>query len=320
MSASKKIALKFRNPSRFGLIVLNIVVYYLLARWLSDNIQFGKLMDHLEQIPVWALLGSIAINMAALVLYGVRMALLLGRRFRVAFSIINLGYALNTLIPLRLGEAMKIYLGNRLFGIPLVGIFSATAAEKLVDLLKLLLLGTMVAAFAASALIQTSILFPITLLVAMGAGIFFVFRLYILRIVKLLPQGSRLRRISIELHKHAGSYPISQILTVSVAILTLNILLVYFTFNTYLPDLQISTLDAAVILLIIGLAIAMPAVPAGIGLFEAGIVAYLTQKFGVGNEAALAAAAVFHLVITVPQLGITASLLWFRKNLRENEV
>jgi uncharacterized protein (TIRG00374 family) len=298
-----------------GLIGLNLVVYCLLLRWFSENIQLGKLMDHLGQIPVWALLGSLSINLAALALYGLRMALLLGRGFRVAFSVINIGYALNTLIPLRLGEAMKIYLSHRFYGIPLVGIFSASVAEKLADLLKLLLLSAVVVAFAAGELIQTSVLFPLAVLVVMGVAALVLFRLYIVRIVKLLPKGSRLRRISIELHKHAGSYPVSRVLAISVVIWALNVALVFFTFNTYLPDLHIGILDAAVLLLILALAIAIPAAPAGLGLFEAGIVAYLTQKFGVGNEAALAAAGVFHLVITLPQLAITGWLLWSRGNL-----
>jgi hypothetical protein len=193
----------------------------------------------------------------------------------------------------------------------LLSIFTASVAEKLVDLLKLLLLGAVVMAFAAGALIQTSVLFPLAVLVSMGTVVLVLLRLHIVRIVKWLPRGGRLRRIAIELHKHAGSYPISRVLAVSAAIWVLNIALVFFSFNTYLPDLRISILDAIVLLLILALAIAIPAAPAGVGLFEAGIVSYLTQKLGVGNEAALAAACVFHLVITLPQLAITG-WLWCR--------
>ena len=149
----------------------------------------------------------------------------------------------------------------------------------------------------------------------MGTGLLIVFRIYIVSIVKLLPKGGRLRRISIELHKHASSYPVRHVLAVSVAIWVLNIALVFFTFNTYLPDLRITILDAVTLLLVLALAIAIPAAPAGLGLFEAGIVAYLTQKFGVGNEEALAAATVFHLVITLPQVLMTALLLWCRDRL-----
>ena len=303
---------QLRSPSRLAVLLLNLLVYYLLLRWVVDNIQPGRLVDHLGQIPLWALLGSVCINMVALTLYGARMALLLSRDFGTAFSVVNIGYALNTLVPFRLGEAMKIYLGRKLYGIPLVGVFAASVAEKLFDVLKLLLLGLVVAAFAAGELVQTSALFPIAILAVLGTVATILFRIYIVRMLKLLPKHGRLRRISIELHKHARSYPVRRVLAVSVCIWALNVALVFFTFNTYLLDVRIDILDATALLLVLSLSIAIPSAPAGIGLFEAGIVAYLTQKTSVTNEAALAAAAAFHLVITVPQLAITGCLLWHR--------
>lgn len=304
-----------RSPSKLALIVLNLVVYYLLIKWFTGNIKLDRLADHLGQIPAWALLCSLCINLMALVLYGVRMALLLRSKFHTAFSIINIGYALNTLVPLRLGEAMKMYLGHKLYGIPLTGIFAASVAEKLADLFKLLLLAAVVVAFAASALVQSNVLLPVGILVLLGVLFFILFRIYIARIVKLLPKRGRLRRISIELHKHAKSYQVGRILIISVGIWVLNVALVFFTFNTYLPILHISILDAVTLLLIISFAIAIPSAPAGVGLFEAGIVVYLTQKSGISNEAALAAATAFHLIITLPQLTITGWLLWSRARL-----
>lgn len=304
---------RLRSPSSLALIGLNLAVYFLLARWVADNIQLATLAEHLRQIPALPLLGTLAIHLAALALYGVRMSLLLGRDFRTGFSIVNLGYALNTLIPLRLGEAMKIYLGHRFYAIPLIGIFAASIAEKVADLFKLALLGLIVAGFAASELIPVGVLLPLAMFLVSGLVLFVLFRRHIARIVMLLPKGGRLRRIFIELHKHAGSYPVGRVVVASLAIWLLNIGIVYFVFNTYLPGIHISVLDAAVLLLILALAFAVPAAPAGLGLFEAGIVAYLSQKFGVGGEAALAAAVVFHLVMTFPQLALAGWLIWRRR-------
>lgn len=306
---------RLRSPSTLFLIALNLVAYCLLLQWVRENIQFERLTSYFSQIPIWAILGSLCINLTALAMYGARMALLLGKDFSTAFSIINIGYALNTLFPLRLGEAMKIYLGHRLFGTPLTGIFAASVTEKLIDLGKVLLLAAIVAVFVTGEYIQTSTLLSVTILVVMGAGAVALFRLYIVRIVKLFPKGSRLRRISIELHKHASGYPMGRVLAVTAAIWILNIALVFFSFNTYLPEVHVGILDAIALLLILALAIAIPSAPAGLGLFEAGIVAYLTQKTGVGNEAALAAAFVFHLVITLPQLVMTGWLLWARRGI-----
>jgi len=303
---------RLRSPSQIGLIALNIVVYFLLLRWAGENIHLGTLADYFRQIPVWAVVGTLLLNILALALSGHRLGLLVARDFRTAFSITNIGYALNTLLPLRLGEAMKIYLSHSLFRIPLTGIFAASAAEKLTDLVTILLLGIVVLAFAASAHIQAGTLLSISILAILGVGAVALFRRNIVRIVRLLPRGSRMRRISIELHKHASSYPPGSILLATGGIWALNVLLVYFSFNTYLSEVSIGIFESIALLVVMALAIAIPSAPAGLGLFEAGIVAYLTQTSRIGNEAALAAATVFHLAITLPQLIVTAWLLWGR--------
>ena len=302
-----------RSPSRLALIGLNLVVYYLLLRWVAGNVQPARLMEHLRQIPLWALAGSLALNFAGLALYGARLSLLLGRDFRTGFSIVNLGYALNTLMPLRLGDAIKIYLGHRLFATPLLGILAASVAEKVVDLSSVLLIGLVVAAYAAGEAVSAGVLLPISVLVAAGAALFVVFRFYIVAIVKMLPKRGRLRRMFIQLHKHADAYPVARVLAFTAAIWTLNLAQVYYSFNAFLPGLDLGIADSAKLLLIVALAIAIPSAPAGIGLFEAGIVAYLTTRSGVSNEAGLAAAAVFHLVVALPQLviaGLLVPALW----------
>jgi hypothetical protein len=303
-----------RSPPKLVLIGFNLVVFYLLWRWVTENIQIDMLLDHIKRIPVWALLGSIALNLTVLAMYGKRMALLLNRDFHTGFSIINVGFALNTVMPLRLGDAMKMYISHKLYKTPLVGIFAASVAEKLADITYLILLGVVVAVFSVGALIQTNILYPAVFLVLLCSSFIVLLRLYIVQVVKLLPKKGRMRRTLIELHKHARDYSIKHILTISFGIWTLNIAIMLFSFNTYLPDLRISLLDAATLLLILSFAIAVPSAPAGIGLFEAGIVVYLTQKLGVNTEAALAVATVFHLVNTVPQLAMASWLLWRRKS------
>ncbi len=303
---------KLRSPKTFFLIALNGLLYFLLFRWAGENIDPGRVADYFTQIPLWAPIGSLLINMAALCLYGVRMALLLGTDFRTAFSIVNMGYALNTLLPLRLGEGIKVYLGYKLFAVPMTATFAGSIAEKLMDLVKILLLGVVVLVFAAGEIIQVSALWTMGLLAFLGIGVVAIFGRKIVRIVRFFPKHSRLRRIFIQLHKHARGYPLDRIVLLTAAIGVLNVFLVFFTFNTYLPDVRLGAIEAIALLVVIALAIAIPSAPAGVGLFEAGIVVYLTQKSNIGIDAALAAASVFHLVITIPQLIVTAWLVWRR--------
>ena len=63
-------------------------------------------------------------------------------------------------------------------------------------------------------------------------------------------------------------------------------------------------------LLMIGaLAVAVPASPAGLGLFEAGIVAYLVNGYGVQKERAISAALAYHFSITAPHTLIIVGFL-----------
>ena len=297
------------SPSKLILIGLNLFIYYLLLRWLSDNIHLGRFAGYLHGISFWAILGSLATNTTVLSLYGVRMSLLLRRSFQDSFTIINVGYALNTIVPLRLGEAMKIYMAHRLYSVPMISLFSASVAEKLFDLFSLLLLGGIVVAFAAGKLIQINVLLPITIFVVAAVCAIILFRVYIVRIVRMLPKRSRLRRLFIELHKHANDYSFSRTSLATTGIWVLSVAQIYVTFNSYLPGVRVDLLDAVSLLLILALAVAVPGAPAGLGLFEAAIVAYLTQKFHIDNEAALAAAVVFHFVIIGSQLILTGCLV-----------
>lgn len=301
---------RLRNSSKMVLIGLNLLIYFFLLRWAGENIHPGRLMDAFIQIPGWALLCSFCINLLVLALCGVRMALLLGRDFRTTFSIVNIGYALNTLLPLRLGEPIRLYLSHRLFRIPLTGIFAASVAEKLFDLVMVLSLATAILTFVAAELIQVGTLLSVSILTLMCVGAVALFCRHVVRVVKLFPRGSRLRRISIELHKHASGYRIERILITTTGIWALQIFLVFFSFNTYLPEVHISIFEAVALLVVMALAIAIPSAPGGLGLFEAGIVAYLTQKTHVSNEAALVAASIFHIVIIIPSLAVTARVLW----------
>lgn len=301
---------RLRSRSALVLIGLNLLMYFLLLRWVGENIHLEKLSEYFGKIPVWALLGSLVINFLALAMSGIRMALLLGRNFQTAFSIVNIGYALNTILPLRLGEGLKLYLSRRFFGVALTRIFAASIAEKLFDLGIILLLSAAALAMTAGEFIKVAAVVSVGVFVFAAVVGVALFRRYIVHIVKLLPRGSRLRRASIDLHKYAGDYPLGRIVLTTVGIWFLNVALVVFSFNAYGPDINIGILDAIALLVIIALAIAIPSAPAGIGLFEAGIVVYLTQNSGIDPNAALAAASAFHFIITLPQLILTVWMLW----------
>lgn len=309
LSKTRRIFLSGRS----AIIALNAVIYFLLIRWAFKNIDFSALLIYLERIPAWAIVGSLVVSLAILIVYGVRMAVLLERGFGVSFGVVNIGYALNTVLPFRLGDAMKIFLCHRLFQIRISALLGATLAEKLIDLTAIILLGGGLVVFSASRFVNAGMLVPLIVVVAGIAVGVAIFRIYLARFVHMLPKNGGLRRGVIALHRQLRNYRAGPFILATSAVWALNIALTWFTFNTYLPGVHVDLLDAIALLVITALVIAIPSAPAGIGLFEAGIVAYLHQKVGIGNEAALAAATVYHVVIIVPQTGLAGLWLWFTR-------
>ena len=299
--------------SKVFLGLLNVALFYGLYRWVSTNIDITQLKHSLLHIPLWAVLLSIGLNLIALCMYGLRMKMLLQKNFWDSFAVINIGYVLNTLIPLRLGELVKVWICRRRYGLSTTGIVAASVTEKLFDLLKLLLLGGMLISFAAGKFIPGGLLPSLTMLLFGVACAFWLLRYKVVLIIRLIPKASRMRRLAISLHKHADNYRLTRIFMVSLGIWAMNVLLMYATFNTFIDGVHVDVADAIALLLIISLAIAVPSAPAGIGLFEAGLVAYLTQVLHVDTEMALAAAVMFHLVITIPQMIVTVLLLIARR-------
>ena len=81
---------RLRSRSGLLLIGLNVALCLFLGHWVIENIHPDRLVEQLARIPVSAILVSIAINLTALAIYGVRMAMLLGGSFWTAFAVVGL--------------------------------------------------------------------------------------------------------------------------------------------------------------------------------------------------------------------------------------
>ena len=301
---------RLKKRSTVVIAALNLLLYYFLLRWASENIDLEKFAGYFKQISAWVLIISVALKFLLLAVYGARMALLLKSNFRTAFFVINIGAALNTLLPFRLGEALKIYLSHKLLMTSVPGIFVGAIAEKLIDVCVVLFLCGAIVIFSAGDTIRGTLLLVVGTMTVVGISGITLARRNIVRIVKILPKNGLTRRIAIDLYKHSSELPTIPIFFITLIIWVLYVGLVFFSFNTYSPEIRISVLDSVALLVIMALAIGVPSAPAGFGLFEAGVVAYLTRHSAVSNEAALAAASIFHLVITLPQLAVMVWLIF----------
>jgi uncharacterized protein (TIRG00374 family) len=292
-----------------AVVGLNLVVFYFLIRWCTDNIQLDLLARRIVRMPPMAIVWTLTLNLIAVAFYALRLGVLIGERFRTSLSTTFLGFGLNSVLPFRLGELAKLYYAKRYLLIPTTNLFAASLVEKLFDLSALAVLATLIVMLSSIQVIHKSIVVALVAVVIAGYVAVLSYRRLAHYVQQAAGTSVRVQALLAALHQQSRLHHVHQIVRYTLVIWTLNTLVVYVGFSGFLPDYSIGTLDAIALLLISALAIAIPTAPAGLGLFEAGIVAYLTQVRLVPTELALAAAVVFHFAVMLPQLAAVSWLM-----------
>ncbi len=293
------------KPSTFRNIaigIVNVAVFYFLIAWVLDNIRPGLLIEQLRALP-WAPVASIVFfTLIVFVFSGLRLAILIARPFGVAFKIVNLGAAFNTILPLRLGEAARIYYAKRMFGVSATKLFANGLVEKFFDLISLAGLAVAATLFGNNAFVSPWLVL-VLFSVVLGAYVALqLFRRYFHFLGHRLAGMEKILALLASLREHGRVHHLWPVAGCTFAIWLANLLVVFFGFSGFLPTQDLGIFDAVSLLVMTALAVAIPSAPAGLGVFEAGVVAYLTQVLQVENELALAAAIVFHLAMVIPQL------------------
>jgi uncharacterized protein (TIRG00374 family) len=292
-----------------AVIGFNLIIFFFLIRWCIENIQFDLLIRQIGQTSPLLVVGTAVLNLITVVFYALRLGILIETQFSRSLSTAFLGFGLNNVLPFRLGEVAKLYYAKRYFHIPTTTLFAATLVEKLLYLTALSVLTVFLVSMVNIDLVQKGTFFVLIGLVVVGYASIFVYRKLAHRIEQIGGGSVRIKALFSALHKQSELNHLQKIVLYTVVIWGLNILVVYVWFYGLLPEYQVGLVDAIVLLLVSSLAIAIPTAPAGLGLFEAGIVAYLTQVKLVPSEPALAAAVVCDMAIALPQLAILAGIV-----------
>ncbi len=295
-------------------LVLNACFFAFIAYWLYRNIEFADLAAQLKQIPLTAIVIAMTMNVLVLLFYGSRLSTLLEGRLFSGFLIATMGFTFNSLIPFRAGEGVKIYFAHSYFRHAIGGISAAVLLEKLYDLTAIIILSLLIVMSSNSSIIDSRILIAAAVIISMIFTGIFAFRRK--GVVWSLPkwrivEAMRLDAIFKQAERLVANHSAGKTAFFTAAIWMTNVCLVYLAFRTLLPELEFGVMHAMTLLIIGALAIAVPASPAGLGLFEAGIVAYLVNAYGVQKERAISAALAYHFSITAPHTLIVIGFLAF---------
>jgi uncharacterized membrane protein YbhN (UPF0104 family) len=275
--------------------VIRLVVLAFIGIYLLRQVDFGGLWTHFDRNLLWAAAAFQVPMIVANLFYARRHAILV----RVppipllpAFEAILLSAALNVVLPGRLSEVIKAtYLRSR-FGIPLPHGLSAILIERLFDLVA-------VGAIAATGIAGTLISHQSYLIGIPVAGLVVLFLLRPvsgIAVVKLAPYKNSLIDFLRRQCQHIVEVLIPRII-VQTVILTIISWLAHLLALVWFFQLQpfgALTLDG--VALVFGALVfagAIPALPAGIGMFEAAVVFVLKQR-GFDFNQALALGIVLH--------------------------
>jgi len=279
----------------------------LIVYWLGNNISLAELLVQMERIPVHAVIITLLLNIAVLGVYGLRLALLLGERQLPSLAIVTIGFGLNGMLPFRLGEVAKLAYARQLFGIQPPRLLAATAIEKLLDLGALAVIGVLASQFIVTPYLRQGTTVVIALVGLLLAALIMA---YVVWERRERAGHATHHWISDGFHTLRSQKDRLQVLRLTLAtvvIWAVTIASVYSMFNAIFVEASVA--DALAITLVLALAIAIPSAPAGLGVVEAAIVAYLQQNLNANANQALASALVFHFIVAIPQIIATAAIL-----------
>jgi uncharacterized membrane protein YbhN (UPF0104 family) len=226
---------------------------------------------------------------------------------------VYIGLFANEVLPLRSGEAIRIYLQKRWTGLPLLAVVASAVIERIIDGLWLVLAFWVASAFVPlpGELILGCKFLVALLIVLGGLLIWTAYRRG--GTPALLPGWAR---PLVEGTRHMGSSStMVPVILLSLVYLLLQVLPLYFLMRGYGLDLSIGA--AAVVLVVLRLGTVVPQGPGNVGSFQ--LLTVLALKlFGVDRSAAIGFATLAFVVVTVPLwLGGFVALMMTRMRLGE---
>ena len=277
---------------------------------LFQGLEIDKLASEISKANYWSLMPFIVLETLALWARGMRWRVLLEEKLgsKRLFWITNISYYLSNILPLRIGELGRVYLVTRNSKVTGMQALSTALLERLLDVVTVFIMLFLVLPLIPKHGLVTSMSYLIV-----GLVIILIISLFVIarkrktaaKVIGLMTQrlGTRIDGvINDAFDKFFESIDIVRGRRVilagiwSIIVWILSGLATYYLLIGFVPELQLY--DAIFVTSLLALGIALPSVPASVGLWEASAVAALAV-LGVNKEIALAFAIVMHVTVFV---------------------
>jgi len=302
-------------------VLVSVLCLYLAAR----GIDFHSLLEALRQVRVIWLLLALGLLVLIALARSYRWRLLFyplqGLKIGRLFNLLNIGYLVSSVTPLRLGDVLKAYLCAELEGLSIARTLSTVVVERIADTLTVVLLLLVLLPLVS---LPTNLLRP-----AFGVGL-----VAIAAVIVLVGAVSRRKRSQALFDRLAARFRIldrepvrrsvvsavdglaalgSWPLAIGVGAWSLAIWLTaaaQFYVVIRAVGLQLPFTAGLLVVCLTSLGMVVPSSPGYVGVFE-----YLTvlslSLFGVSKEAALGYALVLHAVLYLSSSVLGVLGVWF---------
>lgn len=315
-------------------IAIGLVLSVALLWWALRDVSAGEVLRHVGRADPWLLGASVIVATGTFVLRALRWRVLLlpvldRSSFRSRFAAVSIGFGLNNLLPVRLGEFVRIYVFAREEPISLSATFASLVLERLFDgviMLVFLLLGLWASGILggqAPPMVRNAATVA-SVLVAVGLVVLWLVARHPERLADLVRKtllrvlpGQAAHRAAGMLHSFLvglgalrDTVVFARVLAWSAAVWLWNA--VSFWLGLLAFDIRAPGLEGALVLQsVIGFAVSIPSSPGFFGPFEAGARVALSA-FGVAPALIISFAVGYHVLTFLP---ITLIALWYAHRL-----
>jgi len=310
---SKPIEDGFQRKRRRAAPSWKTALGYLVAAaclvWVFHDVRFGELFHEIRMMNWWLVALAVAFDILSYVCQGWRWSLLLHPKGSLSVlqttQAIYAGLFVNEILPMRVGEVLRIYLASGWLAVGFAAIVSSVLVERFFDGIWLAL------AAAATVLLIPLPRYLVDAEELLAAVVLSALALFIYLVLRKQPappsgeshRGFRAALINITASLASGIRDIGRSrylygsLGVSGLLLVFQVLAFWLVMWGY--GLRLSFWHGAVVVLILHLGTMIPSAPSNVGTYQFFTVVGLTQ-FGVEKTAATGFSVVVFVILTVP--------------------
>jgi uncharacterized protein (TIRG00374 family) len=299
--------------SHRGKVLAGYLVAAVCLAWVFHDVEYHELFRNLGSMVWWLMALAMVFDILSYTCQGWRWSLLLRVKGRLsvlrAAQAIYAGLFVNEIIPMRMGEVLRVYLASRWIPAELSGVVPSVLVERFFDAIWLALTIGITILFVPLPryLVDAEEVLAIAVFAGTAVFAYLVLRRHDAGAAlsgATEPRPGLIGRFSRLISGLAGGVRAIGRSNLLIASLGVSFLLLFFQILAFWLalwgyGLHLSFWQGAAVLLIVHLGTALPGAPSNIGTYQFFTVIGLTQ-FGVGKTTATSFSIVVFLVLTIP--------------------